>query len=74
MNFSEYDLEETIDKENSILEQKVETKVEVPKTPVRGRVPKVYQDSKEVHTFSKYVRQSNSINARLGIRLSNSVK
>ena len=47
MNFSEYDLEETIDKENSILE-KIETKVEVPKTPVRSRIPKVYQDSKEV--------------------------
>ena len=50
MNFSEYDLEETIDKENSILEKKIETKIEVPKTPVRSRVPKVYQESKEVHT------------------------
>ena len=49
MNFSEYDLEETIDKENSILEKEIEAKVEVPKTPVRSRVPKVYQDSKEVH-------------------------
>ena len=54
MNFSEYDLEETIDKENSILE-KIETKVEVPKTPVRSRVPKVYQDSKEVYTVNTYL-------------------
>ena len=55
MNFSEYDLEETIDKENSILEKEIETKVEVPKTPVRSRVPKVYQDSKEVHIQRKQV-------------------
>ena len=53
MNLSESNLEETIDKENSILEQEIDTKDEVTKSPLRSRVPKVYQDSKEVHNVNR---------------------